>query len=283
MAVETKKALSRKKAARIRPWIQGFFFIFVLVTSFNHFLEESGRTIAFWPQASLHAICPFGGVVSIYQFLTVGTFVQKIHESAFVLMAAAFVLAVLAGPVLCGWICPLGTFQEWVSKLGRKLTGKRFDIYIPAGMDRVLRYFRYVVLAWVIYQTAVTGKLIFQDVDPYYALFNLWSDEIAPAALMVLGATVLLSLITERPWCKYACPYGAVLGLSNKFRIFKIKRTAATCIDCGACDKACPMGIKVSGMDIVTDHQCISCLECTSEVHCPVPATVELKVKGGDA
>jgi polyferredoxin len=282
MTAETQKTKGQKKAARIRPWIQGFFFMFVLITSLNHLLEESGQSIPFWPQASLHAICPFGGVVSLYQFFTVGTFVQKIHESAFVLMAAAFVLAVLAGPVFCGWICPLGTFQEWISKLGRKLTGKRFGTYIPSAADHVLRYFRYVVLAWVIYQTAVTGKLIFQDVDPYFALFNLWSEELAPAALAVLGATALLSLITDRPWCKYACPYGAILGLSNKIRIFKIRRATSTCIDCGACDRACPMGIKVSGMEVVKDHQCISCLECTSEYHCPVPVTVELKVKGGD-
>ena len=282
MSANRVKPMGRKRSAKIRPWIQGFFFIFVLITSLNHLLEESGRTISFWPQASLHAICPFGGVVSLYQFFTVGTFVQKIHESAFVLMAAVFLLAVLAGPVLCGWICPLGTFQEWVSKLGRKLTGKRFNTYIPAEADSVLRYFRYVVLIWVVYQTAVTGKLIFQDVDPYYALFNLWSEELAPAALAVLGATALLSLVTERPWCKYACTYGAILGLSNRFRVFKIRRTASTCIDCGACDRACPMGIRVSGLEVVKDHQCISCLECTSEYSCPVPVTVELKVKGGD-
>ena len=51
----------------------------------------------------------------------------------------------------------------------------------------------------------------------------------------------------ERPFCKYACPYGAVLGVFNLFRIFGIKRRKSSCISCKACDKACPMNIDVSG------------------------------------
>lgn len=276
-----QKGKGHHKAIYLRPWVQGFFFFFVLITSLNHFLEESGTSLTFWPKASLHAICPFGGVVSLYQFFAVGTLVQKIHQSAFVLMAAVFLLAVLAGPVLCGWICPLGTFQEWVSKLGKKMVGSRFGTYIPNTLDPWLRYFRYLVLIWVVYQTAVTGRLIFQGVDPYYALFNLWSEEVAPGALAILGATTLLALVTERPWCKYACPYGALLGFSNKIRIFKIRRSPSTCIDCGACDMACPMNIKVSQSETVMSSQCISCLRCTSEFHCPVPQTVSLIMKGG--
>jgi polyferredoxin len=272
---------SKVKKNRVRLGVQIFFFVFVFLTSLNHSLAESGRTLAFMPAASLHAICPFGGIVSLYQFFTVGTLVQKIHESAFVLMAAVFFLAVLAGPVLCGWICPLGSFQEWISQLGRKMTGKRFNTYIPIQVDRILRYLRYGVLIWVVYQTALSGKLIFQEVDPYYALFNFWSSEVAPVALVILGVTIFLSLFVERPWCKYACPYGALLGLFNKIRIFKIRRAQKTCINCGACDSACPMNITVSEHRTVRDHQCISCLECTSEFHCPVQSTVEFKIKEG--
>jgi polyferredoxin len=87
---------------------------------------------------------------------------------------------------------------------------------------------------------------------------------------------LLGSLFVERPFCKYACPYGALLGLTNFFRVFGIKRNKETCIDCKACDKACPMNINVSGAGTVRNHQCISCLECTSEAACPVKDTVEL-------
>ncbi|MBI9044132.1 MAG: 4Fe-4S binding protein [Anaerolineaceae bacterium] len=229
--------------------------------------------------ASLHSLCPFGGVVSLYQFFTVGTFVQKIHQSAFVLMALSFLLAILAGPVFCGWVCPLGSIQEWVGKIGKKLS-KKYNHIIPARVDKILRYTRYLVLGWVVYMTAVSGKLIFSAIDPYFALFNFWSSEVAIGGLIVLGTTLVLSLVIERPWCKYACPYGALLGISNLFRIFKIHRQESSCIQCGLCSKACPMNIEVDKQTTIKDHQCISCLECSSEASCPIDETVTMKTGG---
>ncbi len=278
----TPTARTRKKT---RPWyrtaVQSFFFILVALISLNQILKEAGLAIPFLSEASLHAICPFGGVVSIYKFATVGTFVQKIHESSFILMFIAFMLAILFGPVICGWVCPFGTFQEWVGKLGRKIFKKKYNQLIPNNFDKYLRFIRYIILLLVIYKTAITAKLMFQDVDPYYALFNFWSDEVSVTALIVLGVTILLSLFVERPWCKYACPYGAVLGIFNLFRLFKIRRTSTACINCKACDKACPMNISVSTSARVLNHQCISCMKCTSENTCPVAGTVELSIREG--
>lgn len=261
--------------------MQSFFFILVALISLNQILKEAGLAIPFLSEASLHAICPFGGVVSIYKFATVGTFVQKIHESSFILMFIAFMLAVLFGPVICGWVCPFGTFQEWVGNLGRKIFKKKYNQLIPNNFDKYLRFIRYIILLLVIYKTAATAKLMFQDVDPYYALFNFWSDEVSVTALIVLGVTILLSLFVERPWCKYACPYGAVLGIFNLFRLFKIRRNSTACINCKACDKACPMNISVSTGAAVLNHQCISCMKCTSENTCPVEGTVELSIREG--
>jgi len=89
-----------------------------------------------------------------------------------------------------------------------------------------------------------------------------------------------LSLFVERPWCKYACPYGAVLGLTNLFRVFGIRRNEATCKADGACSIMCPMNIPVDSKTVVRDHQCISCLECTSEAVCPVAKTVQFSTRG---
>jgi polyferredoxin len=270
-----------KKRIWIRTIVQVFFFLLVAGIAVNKTLSETGQGIAFLSTASLHALCPFGGVVTIYQYATSGTFVQKIHESAFILMIIGFLMAVLFGPVFCGWVCPLGTVQEWFSAIGRRIFGKRrHNRFIPARIDRWLRYLRYVVLTWVVYMTAATGTLIFSDYDPYFALFNLWTSEVSLAGIIILGVTLAGSLFIERPWCKYACPYGAVLGISNLFRVFTIRRNEGTCNMDRICDITCPMNIKVSEKHIVRNHQCISCLECTSEARCPVAGTVDF-VAGG--
>jgi len=274
------KRLFRPRSIWIRRVVQIFFFALIALISVNHTLVESGGGIPLLSSASLHSLCPFGGVVTIYQFATVGTFVQKIHESAFVLMAIGFVLAILFGPVFCGWVCPLGTIQEWVAKWGKKLFRRRYNHFIPARVDNILRYARYLVLAWVVYVTATSGTLIFADYDPYFALFNFWSSEVALGGLIILALTLVLSLFVERPWCKYACPYGAVLGITNLFRVFKIKRAESTCKTDGACSIMCPMNIPVDTVKTVRDHQCISCLECTSEAVCPVAKTVVFATGG---
>lgn len=279
-----KKASFWQKFSRRRIWlrtiVQIFFFALIALISVNHTLAESGKGIPILSSASLHSLCPFGGVVTIYQYATTGTFVQKIHESAFILMVIGFVLAILFGPVFCGWICPFGSIQEWVGKLGRKIFKRRYNFFIPAKLDRVLRYLRYLVLAWVIYMTAASATLVFAEFDPYFALFNFWSSELAIGGLVVLLVTLAGSLFIERPWCKYACPYGAVLGITNLVRIFRIRRIPGTCKLDRACDIYCPMNIKVSEKTIIRDHQCISCLECTSEARCPAAGTVEF-VAGG--
>ena len=274
------KVRGKRKGIWTRPLVQAFFFGLIALIAVNHSLAESGGGIDWLSSASLHAVCPFGGVVSLYQYATVGTFVQKIHDSSFILMILVFLLAILFGPVFCGWVCPLGTIQEWVGKLGRKLLRRRYNHLLPARLDRVLRYLRYAVLAWVLYMTAVTGKLIFSEYDPYFALFNFWSSEVALGGLIVLGLTLGLSLLVERPWCKYACPYGALLGLSNLLRVFQIRRVEATCKLDGACRKLCPMNIDVEAARVVRDPQCISCLECTSEAACPAAGTVVFAAGG---
>lgn len=272
--------LFRPRSIWVRRVVQWFFFILVALIAVNHTLAESGMEIPFLASASLHAVCPFGGVETLYTFLASGLFVQKIHASSLVLMGLSLILAILFGPVFCGWVCPLGTVQEWAGKLGYKVFKRRYNHFVPAKLDKVLRYARYGILVWVLYVTATSGSLLFEAYDPYFALFNFWSTEVAPTALLVLGVTLLLSVFVERPWCKYACPYGAVLGITNLFRVFSIKRAESTCKADGACSIMCPMNIPVDSVNVVRDHQCISCLECTSEAICPVARTVVLTTGG---
>ena len=269
-----------KKAKRLdaRLVVQIIFFVLVALISINTYLSERGMGLAFITTASTHAICPFGGVVSIYSAIAADTLVKKIHNSSMVLMYIGFGMALIAGPAFCGWACPFGSFQEWIGKLGKKVLKNSYNNWIPARLDRILRYLRYVILIWVVYVTAVSAVLVFSNFDPYFALFNFWNGEVTAISVILLFLVIGLGLLIERPFCKYACPYGAVLGIFNLFRIFGVKRNPETCINCSKCDRSCPMNIKVSKTAVVRDHQCISCLKCTSEYNCPVADTVEMKV-----
>ena len=273
----TQKPTRSKTSRPIRRAVQIFFFALIGLIMVNKTLAASGIAIPFLSTASLHALCPFGGVETLFNLATLGVFVQKIHSSSVVLLALILFLAVLAGPVICGWVCPLGSIQEWISKIGKRLFPKRFNQLIPVGIDSRLRFLRYLVLLWIVYVTARSGSLIFNDYDPYMALFDFWSGEAALGSLLILALTLITSLFVERPWCKYLCPMGAVLGLTNRFRLFTLKRAEHTCISCGKCDRACPMNIPVSTRSRITDTQCISCMECTSERSCPIADTVDLK------
>ncbi|MBU0935232.1 MAG: 4Fe-4S binding protein [Spirochaetes bacterium] len=267
----------RKTVSWLRRGVQIFFFVLVALIATTGAIKELGVEQPFLLQgASLHAICPFGGVVSFWQLVTAGRFVSKIHEASVALAVIALVLSVLFGPVICGWVCPMGSIQEWFGAIGRKLFKKRYNNFVPRRLDKVLRYLRYATLIWVTWMTIVSGKLFFQEYDPYFALFNFWTHEVALTGVVILVVTLVLSLFVERPFCKYACPYGAFQGIFNLFRIFGIKRVAKTCIDCKACDRECPMNIKVSTAGTVRDHQCITCMKCSSEEACPVADTVVL-------
>lgn len=269
--------MKRLKEQNLRFSIQLFFLLFIALVSVNHTLAETGGGIPLLSAASLHAICPFGGVETLYSFVSNGEYVKKIHSSSIILMSAVFFMTLLLGPVFCGWVCPLGAIQEWIGKLGKKIFKNKYNNFIPENIDSKLRYIRYIFVALILYNTAKAGILIFLNVDPYYALFNFWTGEVALWAIISLIVVLIISLFIERPWCKYICPYGAVLGIFNTFRLFKIRRNQDTCINCNSCSKNCPMNIKVSESTAVLNHQCISCLKCTSENYCPVEATVEFK------
>jgi polyferredoxin len=157
------KRLIRPRNLWARKLVQAFFFVLIALIAVNHHLAESGGEIPFLSNASLHAICPFGGVVSLYQFSTIGTFTQKIHQSSFVLMVIVFLSVFLVGPAFCGWVCPLGTIQDWVRKIGKKLFRRRYNYFVPIQLDRILRYLRYFILAWVLYMAGYSGKLIFAE------------------------------------------------------------------------------------------------------------------------
>ena len=85
-------------------------------------------------------------------------------------------------------------------------------------------------------------------------------------ALLVL--VVVLSLLVSRPFCRYACPLGAVYGLFNPIALYRFRVDESKCTQCGACQTACKLDIPVWKQPNST--QCIRCGECLKT--CPTGA-----------
>lgn len=198
----------------------------------------------------------------------------NVHGYVFLGVALGVVaLSFFIGPAFCGWACPVGTIQD---VLGLPL--KNYRLTVPKWLDRVFAWYRYMVLVIIVVLTLTIGTQALQDISPFGALYDFaTSTPVGTAALISLVVIAALSLIISRPFCRYACPYGAVLGLSNFIRLMPLSRNDQTCTDCGACDRVCPMNIEVMASYDVRDARCISCLECSSEGGaCPQARTLRL-------
>lgn len=225
---------------------------------------------------SAHALCPFGGLASLYPLLTEGVFVHRIHGSSLFLFAAVILAALLLGRVFCGWFCPLGAIGEWPRKLGKKIGLQQID---PTGLpDTLLKLLKYLLLALILYFVWFTGELFYRGWCPWSAFMTIFEpDELIEDVLfggLILAAIVGLSMVIERFFCRYLCPLGAALAIFNRFSIVKPVREA-DCRGCKVCERVCPVNIKVASMEKINSGECIRCYRCVDG--CPEGSSLTLK------
>ncbi len=268
-----------------RHTIQAGFALFILFVTVQHVLagENAATTVP-----SPEAYCPLGGLETLYRYVTSGgKFVPHAHLSNLVLLAAVFLTAILARSAFCGWVCPLGFLQDMaggfsgfiqkrIPLVEQAVKGLKSRWAPLAVIDRPLRLLKYGVLAWAVGGAALYTNMVFRDYDPWAALINITEISIRPG-LFVLGILILASFFVQRPWCRYACPLGAVSGLMGWLSPVRVKREASLCKSCAVCSKACPMGLPVHKANTVTSPDCTGCLECVAA--CPRKGALELKVE----
>ena len=221
-------------------------------------------------------MCPFGGVETLFSLIAGAGFIEKTAASAVVLFVGMLGMALVMRRSFCGQICPLGALQGVFGSIGGKLFRRRLEI--PKAIDRPARFLKYGVLAFFSVWTWQAASLVMRPYDPWVAYAHVTSAELFAEfgiGVAILGVSLAGSLVYERFFCKYLCPTGAVLGLVSKVSLFGIKRDEDACINCSACDKACPMNIEVSTAQTVTSSECISCNECVNA--CPAAGALEVE------
>ncbi len=260
---------------RIRHIVQFGFAAFIVYAAVVHNLATDDGTTA-----SIDALCPMGGVATLWQFVTSGgaQFIPKTHLSNIILAIGLLIGALVAGGAFCGWVCPFGAVQDLMNWLRAKLHLK--EIKVPEKWDRVLRWGRFLVLALILQQTITLTKLWFADWDPYRTLFGLgWLFEFNLAESWIAYAFVIgilgISLLVERAWCRYMCPLGGIISLFGNLSFLRIRRNGDTCKGCNICEKPCPVKLPVATASTIS-ADCIGCLACVES--CPRPGVLEVQL-----
>ncbi len=139
------------------------------------------------------------------------------NPQRWLLYAFVAVSSVLFGQVWCGYLCPFGALQEFVSRLGRRL-GLR--AYPDHALEQAARTLKFLLLAALLVLVWTTGEGAWATFDPMQHLF---SDRgfAGPTGWMFWLTLVVLAvaLVHVRFWCRYLCPLGAFLALANKLAL----------------------------------------------------------------
>lgn len=236
-----------------------------------------GHQLGWAKVVGVDALCPFGGIETLWTLVISATFLQRVAASSVVLLVTLTVIAVVFRRSFCGYICPFGALQELFARAG-SLVWKKRRPQVPAFLDRPARYLKYGILVVFAVWSWKAAALVLRPYDPWVAWMHLGSPNLATAladfgvGFVILGVSLVGSFVYDRFFCKYLCPVGGFLALISPASVFKIRRNEDTCIDCKACDKACPVGVSVSTVETVKSRECIDCSECVNV--CPVNDTL---------
>lgn len=239
----------------------------------------SGGTELFVPRPpGVEGFLPISALISLKYWMGAGV-INQIHPSGLFILLAILALGLFLKKAFCGWLCPIGTLSESLWMAGEKLFGR--NLRVTPWLDYPLRSLKYLLLLFFLYaiwQMDVPSLKYFIE-SPYNKVADikmyLFFAELSSFALWTILILIGLSVVIKNFWCRYLCPYGALLGALSWFSPLKITRTKETCIDCELCTKACPSSINIHKATRVWSDECMSCLRCVEA--CPVINTLQMK------
>ncbi len=205
-------------------------------------------------------ICPIGSIQNVTTAMVDPNY--AIPYFVIGIFMLPLVAALFFGRVFCGGVCALGAIQELVLLK---------PIEVPPTVDRILRSFKWIYLAAAIgfaVLPAVSRDFIICRFDPFVGFFRFTG----PFHMLVLGGVFLvLGIFVGRPYCRYLCPYGALLSVFSRYAWKSVSITPDRELDCGLCQQACPYGAIEEMRAIRTT--CLSCARCYGS--CPVHLSEE--------
>ena len=216
--------------------------------------------------------CPIGSLQAV-----MGS--KKYRFSYYVFGMMAF-FGVMAGRIICGFLCPMGWFQDLLHKIpSKKLSTKKL---------KALRFIKYGILFSLIIALAFVMNGKYEVIPPYFCKYicpqgiiegaipltlknpslRLGLGKLFNLKLGILITTIVLSIGFYRPFCKWICPLGAFYSFFNKYSFYQMDVAKHKCIDCGKCAKVCKMDVDIRKNK--AHLECIRCHECTKA--CPTKA-----------
>ncbi len=285
--MKTKKKIIRnveKSIQKYRFYIQSAFMLLCLWIGvdfyfFVHYLETGGAAAYFSRPPGVDGFLPISSMMSFYLFVKTGV-IQNAHPAGMFIFMAVVMVSLLFGKAFCSWLCPIGFISEMIGDFGEKIFKRK--TVLPRWIDYPLRSLKYILLGFLFYAVFfmmnIAAVKMFLN-SPYNQVADLkmyfFFADISAAAFVIILALFILSIFIRNFWCRFLCPYGALLGIVSFLSPHKIKRNTVSCIDCGLCAKACPSAIKVDKVKTVLSDECSTCMSCVDA--CPVADTLYLQ------
>ncbi len=172
-------------------------------------------------------VCSIGSIQNVSLALVDNTYILPFSVLLFFILPVIF--AFLFGRVFCAGVCPFGALQELVNIKNYKLS---------KAVTTVLGVIPWIYLIFAIIYAVTRSSFIICRFDPFIGIFRLGGD----MGLIIFGVLLLIAAIfTGRPFCRFICPYGALLSLFSRVSIWKVQLTDKPCINCELCHNACPV------------------------------------------
>jgi polyferredoxin len=247
------------------------FYLWVRQFETDHFKTSLARP------AGVEGWLPIAGMMNFKYFLLTGR-VPAIHPAAMFLLVTFVSIAFLFRKAFCSWLCPVGTISEYLWRLGRKIFRRNFQF--PRWIDLPFRGLKYLLLAFFVWAVSTMSANAVEGFmrSPYGIITDVKMLDffrfMGETGLIVVGVLVVASILVQNFWCRYLCPYGALLGFASLLSPLRIRRDASACIDCGKCEKACPSRLAVDQLVTIRSAECTGCLECIAV--CPSQGALQL-------